>query len=98
MKVEIVNRRRNEMLKREKIVFCIDHEGAGTPPRAQVRHLLAVKLDVDEERVYPVKYETKTGSMTTVGEANVYDSVEDAVQIEPKHIILRCTPKTEKEE
>jgi len=33
--------------------------------------------------------QTKTGTMTTVGKANVYDSVEQAKSLEPKHIIAR---------
>jgi ribosomal protein S24E len=36
--------------------------------------------------------------MTTVGEANVYDSAEQAKMTEPKYIILRNSPKTEKKE
>ena len=63
-----------------------------------VRQKLAASLDANEERIYISKYMTKTGSMTTVGEANVYDSAEQAKMTEPKYIILRNSPKTEKKE
>ncbi len=98
VKTEIVNNQRNELLKRNEVKFRILHEESGTPPRVEVRQKLAASLDANEERIYISKYETKTGSMTTVGEANVYDSAEQAKTTEPKYIILRNSPKTEKKE
>ena len=98
MKTEIINNQRNELLKRNEVKFSIIHEESGTPPRVDVKQKLATSLDVNEERIFIIKYETKTGSMTTFGEANVYDSVEQAKKTEPKYIILRNTPKTEKKE
>ena len=98
MKTEIVNNQRNELLKRNEVKFSIYHEEGGTPSRVDVKQKLAASLDVNEERIYISKYGTKTGSMTAVGEANVYDSVEQAKMIEPKYIILRNSPKTEKKE
>lgn len=98
MKTEIVNNQRNELLKRNEVKFSIYHEEGGTPSRVDVRQKLAANLDVNEERIYISKYGTKTGSMITVGEANVYDSAEQAKMIEPKYIILRNSPKTEKKE
>jgi ribosomal protein S24E len=41
--------------------------------------------------------ETKTGTMIAVGEANAYDSIEQAKFVEPKHIIARNTPPEKKE-
>jgi small subunit ribosomal protein S24e len=98
VKTEIVNNQRNELLKRNEVKFSIYHEEGGTPSRVDVKQKLAASLDVNEERIYISKYGTKTGSMITVGEANVYDSVEQAKMIEPKYIILRNSPKTEKKE
>jgi small subunit ribosomal protein S24e len=98
VKTEIVNNQRNDLLKRNEVKFSIYHEEGGTPSRVDVKQKLAASLDVNEERIYISKYGTKTGSMITVGEANVYDSVEQAKMIEPKYIILRNSPKTEKKE
>jgi small subunit ribosomal protein S24e len=98
VKIEIVNNQRNELLKRNEVKFSILHEEGGTPSRVDVRQKLAASLDANEERIYISKYGTKTGSMTTVGEANVYDSAEQAKMTEPKYIILRNSPKTEKKE
>ncbi len=98
MKVEIVSKKRNDLLKRNEVKFRITHEEGGTPSRVEVRQKLAASLDAEEERILVSKYETKTGSMITVGEANVYDSVEQAKATEPKYIIARNSPKTEKKE
>jgi len=95
--LEIINQRRNDLLKRLEVRFRINHEKSGTPTRIEVRRRLASILDVDEERVYVKKFETKTGTMTAYGEANVYDSVSQAEYVEPEHIILRNRPKKEGE-
>jgi len=89
VKLEIIAQQRNELLKRLEVKFRIEHEKSGTPTRIQVRRSLAGTLDVDEEKVYIKKMETKTGTTTTFGEANIYDSPSQAEYVEPKHIILR---------
>ena len=98
VKVEIVNKQRNELLKRSEVKFRITHEEGGTPSRVEVRQKLAASLDANEDRILISKYKTKTGSATTVGEANVYDSAEQAKATEPKYVIARNSPKTEKKE
>ncbi|HIE14406.1 TPA: 30S ribosomal protein S24e [Candidatus Bathyarchaeota archaeon] len=97
MKIEIISKRRNPLLKRDEVTFQIVHLNSGAPPRIKVREALANKLNVDVERVYIKNLTTKTGTMITVGEANIYESVEEAIKIEPKHIILRNTPKEKSE-
>jgi len=98
VKIEIVNEQRNELLKRNEVKFRINHEKSGTPSRIEARQKLATVLDVEEGRVYIDKFVTETGSMTATGEANVYDSADQAKLTEPKYIILRSSPKTEKKE
>jgi len=97
VKLNIIDQRRNELLKRLEVKFQINHEKNGTPTRLQVRRGLASMLDVDEEKVYIKKIETKTGTTVSLGEANIYDSISQAEFIEPEHIILRNRPKKESE-
>jgi len=54
-------------------------------------------LKTNPEAVYVQKIETKAGTMLAVGEANAYDSVEQAKLVEPKYIIVRNQPKEKKE-
>jgi ribosomal protein S24E len=96
MNVKIDSKEQNPLLKRKEISFTIEHEkGGGTPSRAEVRKELATKLKTDIELVYVKQMDTKTGTMIAIGEANAYDSIEQANLIEPKHIIARNAP-TEK--
>ena len=97
VKLKIIDQKRNDLLKRLEVRFQINHEGDGTPTRMQVRQSLSSALDVDEEKVYIKKFETKTGTNIAFGEANIYDSVAQAEFVEPEHIILRNRPKKEEE-
>ena len=99
MKVKIVSREYNPLLKRKEVVFEVEHSDTrGTPPRFEVRKKLASKLKTSLDLVYVRKVETKTGTMTAVGEANAYDSIEQAKLLEPKHIVARNTPPEKAEE
>ncbi|MFQ6095303.1 MAG: 30S ribosomal protein S24e [Candidatus Bathyarchaeia archaeon] len=97
MKIEISSQKRNDLLKRREITFTVVHEKTGTPSRLEIRERIAAMMNADIGSVYIIKMETKTGSTVTVGEANVYDSAEQAKYTEPDHIVSRNVPK-EKEE
>lgn len=99
MKVKIVSQEHNPLLKRKEIVFEVEHEETGgTPSRFSVRKELASKLKNDLELVYVKELKTKTGTLTAVGEANAYDSIEQAKLLEPKYIIARNAPPEKPEE
>jgi len=99
MKVKIISEEYNPLLKRKEVAFQVEHsETGGTPLRLEVRKELASLLKTDLERVYIKKMETKTGTMTTVGEANAYDSIEQAKLVEPEHIVTRNMPPKQPEE
>ena len=77
----------------------IEHAETGGPPtRLEVRKELATILKTDLELVYVKKIETKTGTMTAFGEANAYDSVEQAKLTEPKYTVARNLPPKPPEE
>jgi ribosomal protein S24E len=98
MKVNIVSEEYNLLLKRREVVFRVEHsEIGGTPNRLEIRSKLATLMKKDPALIFIKKMETKRGTMTVVGEANAYDSIEQATRVEPKHIIARNTPpkKTE---
>lgn len=99
MKVKIASQKYNPLLKRREISFEVEHEETGgTPPRFEVRKRLASMLNVDIELVYVKRVETKTGAMIAVGEANAYDSIEQAELLEPEYIIARNAPPKKPEE
>ncbi|NIR87019.1 30S ribosomal protein S24e [Candidatus Bathyarchaeota archaeon] len=93
MKVKIVSQEYNPLLKRKEIAFEVEHsESGGTPPRLEVREKLASKLKTSLDLIYVRRMETKTGTMVAVGEANAYDSVEQAKLLEREYVVARNAP------
>jgi len=90
MKVKIASQESNPLLKRKEVAFEVEHgEIGGTPSRFEVRKRLTSLLNTDLKLVYVKRLETKTGTKVSVGEASVYDAIEQAQLVEPKHIIAR---------
>ncbi len=89
MKIKIVSDRYNALLRRREIALEVYHPGRPSPTRAEVRKALASLLGKSCEVTYIIRMVTKTGTHVAVGEAEIYDAVEDALAILPKHIIER---------
>jgi len=99
MDIKIIAQKYNPLLKRKEVVFEVNHEKVkGTPSRLEIRAKLAKLLKMKLEQVYVRKMETKTGTMIALGEANGYDTAEQAMLIEPKYVIERNTPKEKAKE
>jgi ribosomal protein S24E len=99
MKLKIVSKEQNPLMKRNEVTFRVEHaQTGGTPTRVEVRKQLATLLKTDLDLVYVKQLETKTGTMVAIGEANAYDSVEQAKLVEPEHIIARNAIPEEKPE
>jgi small subunit ribosomal protein S24e len=99
MKLKILSKEQNPLMKRKEVTFSVEHaQTGGTPTRVEVRKQLATALKTDLDLVYVKQLETKTGTMVAVGEANAYNSVEQAKLMEPKHIIARNAIPEEKPE
>lgn len=97
MKINITTQQYNPLLKRKEIAFEVRHEDIkGTPSRIEVRKTLAENLKANVELVYIRKMQTKTGTMQAKGEANIYDTIEQAKLVESQHIIERNVPSEKK--
>jgi len=93
MEIKILVEKDNVLLKRKEVVFQVNHNQTGsTPPRLEVKNALAGILKKDANLIFIKKLETKTGTHTAIGVANVYDSFEQAKRIEPEYIINRNIP------
>jgi small subunit ribosomal protein S24e len=93
MDVKVTSKKRNLLLKRREVCFQVGHNQTGsTPPRLEARKAVARALKTDVDLVFVKKFETKTGTHTAVGLANVYDSVEQARLVEPEYVIKRNVP------
>ncbi len=97
MDIEITEEEANELLNRKEISFSIVHDGE-TPSRLAVRDSLAAKLDKDSDEVLVHKMDTKFGMNETLGHAKVYESPEDAKEIEEGYMLERNKIGVEEEE
>ena len=88
MEIEITDEEKNELLNRKEIGFSIVHDEE-TPSRLAVRDSLAAKLDKDSDEVVVHKMDTKFGMNETLGHAKVYESPEDAREIEEEYMLER---------
>jgi len=96
MKITIESKAENKLLNRQDIRFLVDHSGAPTPPRLEVRSKLAAMLNCPEEHLYIVELVGTYGKSVTRGYARLYPSKEAALAQEPKYIIKRHQkPETE---
>ena len=89
MEVRIISRKENPLLEREELVFIVEHDSQGTPPREEIRNKLAAMLDVDTQKLFIKKIESEYGIARSKGIARVYKSLERALLVEPKYIIKR---------
>ena len=98
MQVKILSQRYNPLLKRKEVVFEVDHAQEGqTSSRLKLRAGLADVLKTKADFVFVERVQTKTGMMIALGEANVYDTLEQAKTVERDHIFERNAPAEKKE-
>ncbi len=88
MDIDIVSETENPMLHRTDVTFELTHEDA-TPERLQVRDSLAAKLNKNADEVVVRKLDTKFGMRKTVGEAKVYETADNARDVEQDHMLER---------
>ena len=96
LKIKIISEKSNPLLKRKEIDFELNHSEEGqTSSRLKVKEKLADVLKAKPDLVFVEKVETKTGTTIARGEANVYESAEQAKLVEREHIIKRNSPPAE---
>ncbi len=97
MRVEIVEKAENLLLKRTEVKFKVDHAGGPTPKRLEVRAQLASLLGVPEELLVIDKLASVHGHQAASGIALAYGSREQLEQREPKYLLERGLPKKPEE-
>ncbi len=98
MELKITSTKDNPLLKRKEVGFRVEQGPRGkTPQRLEVKKALAAELKIGDELVFVKKMRTITGTNTTVGVANAYETAAQAKLAEPEYIIKRNSPgKTER--
>ena len=93
MQVKIDSTKDNPLLKRKEVVFTIiSGPKEKTPQRIEVKKAVAVEMKIGDDVVFIKRMRTKTGTNITVGDANVYQSINQAKSVEPEYIRKRNSP------
>jgi small subunit ribosomal protein S24e len=88
----------NKLLNRKQMILDVLHPGRATVPKSELRELLAKHFKVnDEKTVYLYGFHTQFGGQKSTGFALIYDSLEDALDAEPKYRLVRAGLKTKRE-
>ncbi len=89
METEVLSRKENPLLGRVEVTFQIVHPGEPSPTRDAVRDDLAQALKAPKERIVLDHLRSEFGRAVTVGAAKVYEKKETALEVEPKHLLIR---------
>ena len=91
--VEIIEESKNPLISRTEIKFRVDHFGAGTPNRLEIRKKLAAMKNSNENLTIIRKLQTHYGNSYDIGKANIYENADEIHFYEPFHIQVRNLPK-----
>ncbi len=97
MRVEIITKKENPLLKRQDVEFIVK-ETKITPSREELRKQISAQTNSNEKNVVVGVLETNYGSTETKGIARIYKSNEDLKKTELEHIIKRNFKAEEKKE
>lgn len=88
MKVEVLSEKENPLLKRKEYEVRIIHDAA-TPRITEIREKVAASKDIGKGTVVVDSFKSKYGSREVIGAVNVYRTKERAMEIEPKHNLIK---------
>lgn len=93
MKIEILSEKENKPLARREIEFRVEHRGAATPSRVDIRDKIVAQFDADASRVVVRTLNTKFGVGVTDGTARIYSDSDQMNRVELDHIVKRHEAK-----
>ncbi|MFW9949751.1 MAG: 30S ribosomal protein S24e [Candidatus Thorarchaeota archaeon] len=97
-KVEIIEEKKNPLINRKEITFRVEHFGAGTPNRLEIKKKIAAMKNASEKLTIIRKIYNTYGYSSNTGIANIYESSKDLQFFEPFYIRVRNLPKETRSE
>ncbi len=97
MKIEILSEKENKPLARKEIEFRVDHVGATTPSRADIRDKIVAQFNADKATVVVRSLSTHFGIGVTRGTARIYSDPAQMKRVELNHIVQRHEEKKKSE-
>lgn len=98
LNIEITEEKKNPLIDRTELTFRVDHFGAGTPNRLDIKKKIAAMQNSDEKFTIIRRLQTNFGSSYTVGQVYIYENVEELQYYEPFHIQVRNLNKDKRAE
>lgn len=98
LNIEITEEKKNPLIDRKELTFRIDHFGAGTPNRLEVKKKIAAIQGSDEKLTIIKHLDTHFGASHTLGKAFIYDNTKDLEYFEPFHVQVRNLEKDKRVE
>lgn len=89
MNFEIESKKQNTLQKRWEVMFRVEHKGAATPKRDELRQKVAEAMNAKKEVVIIDNTSTNTGIGISTGYAKVYESIEAAKKSEKNYMLVR---------
>jgi len=81
----------NRLLNRKQMIVDVIHPNRASVPKAEIAAQLAKAFRVnDEKTIYVFGVKTTFGGQKSTGFAFIYDSLEDALDCEPKYRLIRA--------
>jgi len=87
MKLTILEKTNNPILKRKEVKFKVEHEGAATPSKMEVADLLAAKLNAKKDLMFIKRYAGEFGVNVSTGLCVVYEDEDAMDRAEPKKML-----------
>jgi len=80
----------NRLLNRKQMVVEVLHPNRATVPKSEITEAVAKMYKKDDKCIYVFGFRTAFGGGKSTGFGLVYDSLEDALDIEPKYRLIRA--------
>ena len=90
--IEILEEKKNPLIDRTEIQFRVQHFGAGTPNRLEIKKKIAAMKNANEKLTIIRNVKTHFGITNDIGRANIYETKKDLQYFEPFHIQVRNLP------
>jgi len=98
LNIEITEEKKNPLIDRLEITFRVDHFGASTPNRLEVKKKIAAMQGSDEKLTIIRNLDTHFGSSSTQGVVHIYENSKDLQFYVPFHIQVRNLEKDKRTE
>lgn len=89
---------RNALLGRRQFIIDVMHPNRANVPKKELAGILAKQFKVNDEKcVFTFGFKTAFGGQKSTGFGFVYDTLEDALDAEPKYRLIRAGLKSKTE-